>query len=88
MVPVFPLLSSTPTTKMKPPSPLSITDLLLLRRHLPSRLLADNAIVLKSNKPPAMVFVAPTSVSATRPVVVEDNRVRTEDDLDGRTMIR
>jgi hypothetical protein len=66
---VFPLLSSTLIMRMKLPSQLSITDRLLLRKPLPSRLLAVSAPALKSNKPPAVVFALPTNASVTNPTV-------------------
>lgn len=74
-------------TRMKLLSQLLITVLLLLRRLLLSRLLEVNAIVPRSNKPPAQVLVTPTSALAIRAVASVDNRVKTEDDLDGRITI-
>jgi hypothetical protein len=74
--------------RMKLPSQLSTTDLLLPRRLLPSRQLEANVTVLRSNKPLAVVFV-PINALVTKTIALEaDNKDRTEDDSDGRTMIR
>lgn len=74
-------------TRMKPLSRLLITVLLLPRRLLLSRLLEANAIVLRSNKPPALVLVLPTSALAIKAAALVDSKVKTEDDLDGRITI-